>query len=244
MSNEPGIIGKQIYHMDEIPSTNAEMLLHSKEYEHGSVLVATRQTAGRGRSGRNWHSGEGGLYMSMLFKEIGRPSDYLPFVLLSALAVARTLKLHTKENIAIKWPNDVYASGNKICGILAESSVRGRFAHLVVGIGINITNSVTGLEHLRHPAVALKDITYNSPDPDQFLKELLVELNTLYVDFCRGAFPDHLPELDKLLYSRGKPQKLNMNGVVREMTPLNFHSDASLVCLENDEIKKVYLGEF
>ena len=244
MFSEPVIIGKYIYRVNEISSTNAEMLEHPEKYQHGAVLVATRQIAGRGRAGREWNSDDGGLYMSMFFSKVRSPSDFLPFVLLSALAVTRIFKLYTKEKTEIKWPNDVYINGKKICGILAESSVRGSTIHLVIGIGINITNTVKYLGNLRHPAIALKDLVKDPPSPDRFLNELLVELNALYNDFQKGAFSDHLNELDKLLYSRGKPMQLHTNGMIREITPLGFHSDASLVCLEKGKKTHVFLGEF
>ncbi|MBW6457748.1 MAG: biotin--[acetyl-CoA-carboxylase] ligase [FCB group bacterium] len=244
MIYEPKVIGKNIYHVREIVSTNVEMLSHPEKYPHGSVLTAVYQTAGRGRADRAWNSESGGLYMSLLLKEEGSLSDYLPFVLLSALAVVKTLKRYTNAKIEIKWPNDVYANDRKICGILAESNVSGSILHLVIGIGVNVENSVKDLEHLRHPAIALKDLTTHTPAPEQLMNVLLAELDDLYAAFCRHAFPEYLPELDQLLYSRGKPLQLHTNGMIREITPLGFHSDASLICLEKGKKTHVFLGEF
>jgi BirA family biotin operon repressor/biotin-[acetyl-CoA-carboxylase] ligase len=244
MSSEQYLIGQHVYRVDVIPSTNSEMLLHPEKYPHGSVLVAERQTAGRGRAQRSWNSDTGGLYLSLLLKESGSPVKYFPFVLLSALAVAKTLKRYTNLKIEIKWPNDVYVNDRKICGILAESNVLANSLHLVIGIGININNSVKDIDQLRHPAVALKDICDDPPGTGEFLNPLLTELDTLYADFCNGAFGDHIPELDQLLYSRGKPLQLHVNGSVRELTPLGFHHDAALICLEKGKIATIYLGEF
>lgn len=105
-----------------------------------SVVVADRQTAGRGRMGRVWQSREGiGVWMSILFRPSGTDARLGGLVPLAAgLAVARTLRAMGVE-AWLKWPNDVLCRGRKICGILCESIASGtRLEQVTVGIGLNL----------------------------------------------------------------------------------------------------------
>ena len=73
-------------------------------------------------------------------------------VLLTALAIVRSISMCANKGVAIKWPNDVYINHRKVCGILAESISMGEKNHVVIGVGINVNNSVANLNDLRHPA--------------------------------------------------------------------------------------------
>jgi len=118
-------VGKRVMTFEVLDSTNTYALEHG---EPGDVIVADRQTAGRGRLGRTWYSAPGlGLWFTVVVADI---TDGLTFA--GALAVRDALDA---PGIAtIKWPNDVLCAGRKVCGILAEHR-RGVSA---LGIGINV----------------------------------------------------------------------------------------------------------
>ena len=109
----------------------------------GSVFVAGRQTAGRGRHGRRWFSPLGGLYLSVLAGRAGRVSRWAPegFALLplaAGVALATAVRQASGARAVIRWPNDVDVGGRKIGGVLAETGFRRRGPDLaVVGFGIN-----------------------------------------------------------------------------------------------------------
>lgn len=104
----------------------------------GTLILAERQTAGRGRSGRAWASEEGAGIWSTL---IARPTDDAALDVLSlrvGLAAARALEAFTGDDIRLKWPNDLVLDGGKLGGILIESRWRGeRVDWVAIGIGIN-----------------------------------------------------------------------------------------------------------
>ncbi len=103
----------------------------AKRLSVGSVVVANRQTAGRGRMGRQWHSPEGGLYLSFCLFTGMRDEMTLPLVIAHSLAsYIRGLGFMP----AVKWVNDVYVGGKKVCGVLTER-LRDK---IVVGVGINL----------------------------------------------------------------------------------------------------------
>lgn len=131
------------YH-EEIGSTNdqAGRLAAEPHLELPHLVLAARQTAGRGRGGNAWWSAEGALTFSLLLdaKALGIASQRLPTVSLrTGLGVLRGLELFLPRAAwHVKWPNDVYLEHRKVCGILAEVP---RPDRLVVGIGINVNNS-------------------------------------------------------------------------------------------------------
>lgn len=100
------------------------------------VAAALCQTAGRGRLGRSFYS-NGGIYFSIPYK-FTSSEKYLSFLTLAAsLAVREAIENVTGESVRIKWPNDIYLDGRKICGILVETLVFSKDVTAVVGIGIN-----------------------------------------------------------------------------------------------------------
>lgn len=104
-----------------------------------AVVVAEKQTRGRGRNGRAWRSCGQGLYATYLRTE-GRSAALLPRVpLAAALAVAASLQRLCGLSLRLKWPNDVLLDGRKVAGVLVESSTRGdRLRWIAVGVGINV----------------------------------------------------------------------------------------------------------
>jgi BirA family biotin operon repressor/biotin-[acetyl-CoA-carboxylase] ligase len=115
-------------------------MLARKGAPHGSVVVAERQTSGKGRWSRRWESDEGGLYLSLVLRpEKGYERDVplLPF--LASVASAEALERAASIAVRLRWPNDLYVTGNKLGGVLCESSFTGsRLDFAVVGIGINV----------------------------------------------------------------------------------------------------------
>jgi BirA family transcriptional regulator, biotin operon repressor / biotin---[acetyl-CoA-carboxylase] ligase len=244
MNRQREHIGRRVFWVDSIASTNSELLLKAEEYEHGDVLAAREQQAGRGRYGRQWQSREGGLYMSFLLKEIRNPRELLPLSLLMALSVVRVLKNRSQGEFAIKWPNDVYVNERKICGILPETRVCGKSVNGVVGIGINVNNEIPPAGELRNPAISLRELTGELCDLRLLAEEILDMGNLFYRDIRTGLFNTHLSDLNHYLYRRG--QQLNMtmaDGQRAQVTPLSFTEDAALRCLRDGKEVVLFLGE-
>lgn len=152
------------YHLlsyDALDSTNAEARrLAGGGASHGAVIWAKKQTAGRGRMGREWVSAEGNLYATILLNPSVGLSRCAQLSFVASLAVADTLEAIVPEpsSIRCKWPNDVLAAGRKISGILLESfvtrEVGGERQWIAVGVGINVDNFP---EHVMFPATCLRE---------------------------------------------------------------------------------------
>lgn len=133
------------YRLRSVPvtaSTNADLQQAAEAGEpEGLVIRAMRQTAGRGRQGREWDSPEGNLYASILLRPACSLREVGCYSFIAALAVHDTIAAFLPpEGIQLKWPNDVLVKGGKISGILLESSPAAAdgVAWLVIGIGVNV----------------------------------------------------------------------------------------------------------
>lgn len=119
--------------VEEVDSTMNEV----KKYDFNTLLVAKKQTNGRGKGNRNWVSEESNnIYMSLLIKADNEKINYFNYSFVTAISVIKALNLLTKNKIKLqaKWPNDVLINGKKFCGILLEKDAD----KLVIGVGINV----------------------------------------------------------------------------------------------------------
>ena len=132
----------RILRLDEIDSTNAEAMRLAGSGERGPLwIIADRQTAARGRSGRSWTSADGNLAASYLFDPCCRVEDLHQLALLTGVAVHSAVRRATGHPIAglrLKWPNDVLIGAAKAGGILVETTSFNGRSIAVIGIGLNI----------------------------------------------------------------------------------------------------------
>jgi BirA family biotin operon repressor/biotin-[acetyl-CoA-carboxylase] ligase len=112
----------------------------------GTVLVAETQTGGRGRNGRGWSSGTGGIYATFLYR-LPYAAMLLPRLTMAAAAgIAACLERLCGLRASLKWPNDVLIGGLKVAGVLTEASVQAdRLRWFAIGVGINVSNTPRGV---------------------------------------------------------------------------------------------------
>ena len=151
-------LGRTIHHHESLPSTNEKAFRLAQDgAEHGEVVVAEQQTAGKGRRGRTWVSPPGlNLYFSAILRPDLPPQRAPELTLVAAVALAESLRDAGVE-AAIKWPNDVQIDGLKVAGILTELSAEPERVHFViVGVGVNLNSQAEHLpEELRATATSL-----------------------------------------------------------------------------------------
>lgn len=164
----------------ECESTNTRLLARADASPSGAVLVAERQTAGRGRMGRQWHAEPGAsLTFSLLYK---LPSGAVRSGLSLAVGVgiAEALRELGVAGVALKWPNDILRDGRKLGGVLIE--LTGSSA--VIGIGLNLRLPADLSDEVRATASAL-DLTI---DRNQLLARVLASLQGVLEAFGGGGF--------------------------------------------------------
>ncbi|MBD3296515.1 MAG: biotin--[acetyl-CoA-carboxylase] ligase [Candidatus Omnitrophica bacterium] len=179
---------KDIHFFDEIDSTNSKACeLAEAGAEEGTVVIAEKQTGGRGRMGRKWASPAGqGVYMSVILRP-DMKTDRIPAItLIAALAVIRSIEAVCGVEAGMKWPNDVYMNGEKVCGILTEIRAQpDRVDFLVLGIGVNVNASKRSLPS---GATSLRLRTGHRVDRIEFVRDLIGQLESLYGIYCESGF--------------------------------------------------------
>lgn len=167
----------------------------------GSVVVADEQSAGRGRLGRTWEAPAGSsLLMSIVLREMEAVMyDWRQLPMVCGLAVQRTIAALQIPNVevGIKWPNDVLLRGadgveRKVAGVLMESTIvnEGMRGHVVVGFGINVTQTEAQLPQVEPPAPQPTSLLLAGARIDR--TELLIELWQYFYD-CYGLSPYGMP---------------------------------------------------
>lgn len=227
------IIHKTITH-----STNDDAIIYSERAEHKKfVVLAEQQTQGRGRRGRNWIGENGNLFASLgIVYPLNRCGD-LAFI--ASLAVAQTiLDLSPKEDIKIKWPNDVLVRNHKISGILIE---KGANDYLIVGIGVNIS-SAPSLDNTAYKATSLQDI-YISIGCSDFLESLLNNFDLLMEENIRHGFAPIRNKWLKYAAAIGKEIKIMQEQTTKKGIFSGIDDNGRLLLQTDDKIEKISAGD-
>lgn len=224
--------GLDVRYTEVTGSTNAD-LLEDGSAASGSVLIAGRQSAGRGRMRRAFASPEGGLYMSVLFRDISA-ADALQFTPRAAVAVSLAIERSSGRRAYIKWVNDVLLDGLKVCGILAEAVTR-RGLDMVLGIGVNVAEPDGGFpEALRGVAGAVFE------DPIEFAREKLAAgiLNALF-DESLDVYTEYVRRSAVL----GRDIAVRRTGAAYEARALEIDRDYRLIIERGGQRETLDSGE-
>jgi len=164
----------------QLPSTNdyALRIATDNHYPLPLCILTEQQTAGRGRGSNRWWSEKGALTFSLLLSTVEH--NFLKqhpglVALLTGLTVCETLEtiLLKEYTLGLKWPNDLFVNGRKICGILTEVPPS-RFEKMVIGIGINVNNSLAAAPpEIQAVATSLCDLTAGQHSPTDVLLAVL-----------------------------------------------------------------------
>lgn len=240
-------LGRNIILFDEIDSTNNEAKKIAAAGEtHGTVVIADRQTMGKGRMGRSFVSPAGtGVYMSVIIRpDISVESAGL-ITSAAAVAAAEAVEKVCGQKIMIKWVNDLYLNDKKICGILTEASMGLEMKALdyaVIGIGINV-RSVRGMfdEELSSRASSIEDETGVRPDRNVLCAEIL---NCLEFWLSSIERRDFLHEYRRREYLTGKLITANVGNSSIVGSAVGIDNNANLMIeLPGGEIKHLNSGE-
>lgn len=195
--------------LERVDSTNDEARRHISEIDNLSVVSALEQTKGRGQHGNTWLSMPGeNLTFSLIVKDFRiKANEQSAISQATALSLTKLLGRHGIE-ARIKWPNDIYAGDNKICGILIENSLKGmEIDWSIIGIGLNV-NQTSFPEHLPNPT-SMRLCTENSNPYNT--RTILEE----YIEIFTGYYREYLN-------GNGSLEKLEQEFVSRMRTNLSL----------------------
>ncbi|MBR2860387.1 MAG: biotin--[Clostridia bacterium] len=230
---------QKVFLFDEIDSTNTFLKSVANENPDFTVTIANKQTAGRGRMGRSFHSPENnGIYLSILLKPQLAPDKALSITTMAAVAVAKTVEKFTQEKAYIKWVNDVFFHGKKVCGILTEASAssKDRLDYAVLGIGINLYESEQGFpEELKDIAGAI--FSKSAGIRQEFIIELINAFNEIY------SLGEYVEEYASRSILTGKDIVFIKDGEELSGRVLGIDADCGLLVSVNGKTQKLNCGE-
>lgn len=241
--------GKQIIYYDETDSTNTrakEIGEKGDRSQHGTLIVADRQIAGKGRRGRAWESPAGSsVYMTLLLYPDILPTKASELTLVMALAVAEGIQKVTGLEVGIKWPNDIILSGKKTCGILTEMSAEiGYINYVIIGVGLNV-NQMTFPEEIQDVATSLKIESQKDVKRAELIVAVMESFEKYYEIFLQTEDLSGVREqYDQMLLNRNQKVRVLEPGheyeaMARGITP----TGELIVRLPDGEEKEIYAGE-
>ena len=184
------IIGRKIYYFDTIDSTqNFALRLSEWPHENGSVIIAKKQTRGRGRLNRKWVSPSGGIWLSVLLKPNFDSSHTSLFPMATSLALSIAIKKILKIDTQLKWPNDLTINDKKVAGILIDASIESnKIEYLIIGVGINFQvkpSAITRqIKNQNYGVATLVEKENNSQV--KLVQQFLLELEHVYNQIMSG----------------------------------------------------------
>lgn len=180
---------------DTLESTNTTLKeMARKGANEGTVLIAKEQTAGRGKMNRSFFSpNESGIYMSILLRPDLKPEEATFLTAIAAVSVCEAIEKVSDIKTSIKWVNDIYCKGKKLCGILTEAGFglySYKVGYCVVGIGVNLKVAQSGFpKDIEHIAGAVFDENDFSVDKkNRIISHILESFYCYYKEFEEKTF--------------------------------------------------------
>jgi BirA family biotin operon repressor/biotin-[acetyl-CoA-carboxylase] ligase len=168
-------LGCQRIELESCSSTNDEAArLARAGASHGTIVIAERQTSGRGRDGRAWQSPVGGLYMSAVLRPPIPIVDVPPMTLAIGIGLCEAVRT-TGAPAVLKWPNDLLVRERKLAGVLVEAQSQGnRLEAVIVGIGVNISGELP--EAVVETGITLAEAAGTTIDREAFVERMLAHV--------------------------------------------------------------------
>lgn len=207
------------------------------------LIVAARQSAGRGRAGRTWWTGAGSLAASLVIDPaaLGISPPGLPQIALStgAALVSAIRQFNPPQPLGLHWPNDVFLCGRKLAGLLCETLPRGEF---VIGCGVNVNNSAADAPaDVRDRIVTLRDATGAPLPPTEFVIALLLQQQAM-LKLLAHSPATVAARCDELLLQRGKTLTVRCGGEDITGECLGIAADGALLLDTTGGRREVYSG--
>ena len=238
--------------LDEAESTQDEARALLKAGHEGPVwVVARRQTAGRGRSGRSWESSEGNLTASLLLRERAARNVLPQLSFVAALALHKAVRavamrhgsMRVADGLELKWPNDLLLFRHKLAGILLESEPAAEeCTPVIIGWGVNIRHAPDGAD-LRWPAISLAEAGLHVP-PEALLQELDDHFRRWHALWRQGGFAPIRKAWTKRAWGLGRRVRVGSGSGALEGTFRGIDEGGAMI-LEEDagRVHALHAGE-
>ena len=243
-------VGRRVYYFDEIDSTqNYALQISNNKNENGTIIVAEKQTHGKGRLNRKWYSPEGGIWLSVIIHPEFQISDATIIPLAASLALCESIKKVHKIKTDVKWPNDITIDGKKVAGMLIDTSIQGnKVENLVLGIGINFAVNIQQIEKRLKNSPNFYGVTSlfpekNKPSKIELLVQFLLELEKVINSLIKGKNTQIIRDWSKHTNMFGKTISVNTgNGKISGIAK-KIDSDGALIIKTGTKNRRIFVGD-
>lgn len=211
--------------------------------DEGTVVIAHEQTDGKGRLGRTFSSKRGGLYFSVILRPENTLNDTVFITTAAAVAAARAIESVSDKKCEIKWVNDIYITGKKVCGILTEGSVDpdGSLDFAILGVGINLFAPKGGFAaNLPLAGSVFGKKIFKNKIKNKVLSTFLDEFFKFYENINKKDF---IKEYQSRSLLTGKEITYQKEGSEHKAKVIGIDDDAKLIVENNGVIEKISHGE-
>ncbi len=244
------IFGKQVYYFDSIDSTqNQAMKIASDEANNGTVIIAEKQTSGKGRLGRKWISPKGGIWLSIILHPKFDISVITLFPIASALALSNAIEKTLNIKSELKWPNDITIKGKKVAGMLVDASLESnKIENLILGVGINFNVDIKQIEKSLKDTPNFYGVTSLSEQnktvkPILLVQSFLMELEQMYDLLNAGDTKKIIRDWTRKSSTIGQNIELSTEeGKIRGKA-IKIDDDGALVISENKKNRRITSGD-
>jgi BirA family biotin operon repressor/biotin-[acetyl-CoA-carboxylase] ligase len=225
------------------------MKMVNESKKEGTIIIAEKQTGGRGRSGRKWISPKGGIWFSIILHPKFNISNTTLFPIASSLALSYAIEKTCKITTELKWPNDLTIKGKKLAGMLVDASFESnRIEKLVLGVGINFNVNIKEIEKIlkktpNYYGVSSLNDQKNKSNPIELIQSFLLELEIVYNELNNNQIRKIITEWTKRSSTIGKKVEIRTdNGKIKGVaTKIDY--DGGLIVASNGKIDKVIAGD-
>ena len=240
-------LGQQAYYFDSIDSTqNQAMKMANDPKNNGAIIIAEKQTGGKGRSGRKWISPKGGIWLSVILHPKFDISITTLFPIASSLALSYAIEKICKINPELKWPNDLTIKGKKVAGMLVDASFESnRIENLVLGVGINFKIDVKKIEKILKKTPNYYGVASLNKDGDAIalVQCFLLELEKMYELLNTKQTTKIIAEWTKRSSTIGKEVEIDtVNGKIKGKAS-KIDDDGGLLVKDKGKITKIIAGD-
>ena len=232
---------------DETDSTNNRAKdSGEKKGAHGTLFIADKQNAGKGRRGRVWESPSGkSIYMTILLRPQITPDKAPMLTLIMGLSAAEGIRKVSGVEAEIKWPNDIVVNKKKVCGILTEMATEIEYVnYVVIGVGINV-NQKYFPEGIKEIATSLYEVTGCVYQRSELIAAVLERFEENYEMFLETGDLSNIRKVyDSILVNRGQEVKVLEPGNEYRAVAEGINKNGELiVTLPDGRQKNIFAGE-
>ena len=243
-------IGRKVYYFDIIDSTqNFAMEIATKKNENGSIVIAQKQTSGRGRMNRKWVTGKGGVSLSIILHPKFDVSISTLFPIAASVALVNAIQNTLKINPNVKWPNDIVIKGKKVAGMIVDSTIESNLIeNMILGVGINFKVDTKNLESKLKDTENFYGVssllkTTNNLTSLELVQNFLFELEKVLTLLNNGKTSQIIQRWEKSSTTIGKRVSIKTNDGIVTGIAKKINNDGSLNIIKNGKIQKVIAGD-